>query len=196
DYLLTGPLEPTNEWYAIAKITGVKACEAIRRQFGKDFVSLMPTNLYGPYDNFDLQTSHVLPAMIRKFHDAAQNGHTPVTLWGSGKPMREFLYVEDLAEAVVFAMENRLPEHLYNVGTGEDLTIATLAQTIQAVTGHQGEIIWDSSKPDGTPRKLMDVSRMEKAGWKSSTSLQEGIQKTYDWFLQNQGAFKQVKINN
>ncbi|WP_294819460.1 GDP-L-fucose synthase [uncultured Flavobacterium sp.] len=194
DYLLTGPLEPTNEWYAIAKISGVKLCEAIRKQFGKDYVSLMPTNLYGPFDNFDLQTSHVLPAMIRKFHDAANNGNAPVTLWGSGTPMREFLHVDDMAKAVVFAAENKLPEHLYNVGTGEDLTIKDLAQTIQKATGHEGEIVWDSTKPDGTPRKLMDISRMHGLGWKHRISLEEGIKDTYDWFLENSNSYKEVKI--
>ncbi|MCU0401456.1 MAG: GDP-L-fucose synthase [Algoriphagus sp.] len=199
DYLLTGPLEPTNEWYAVAKITGVKACEAIRKQFGKDYISLMPTNLYGPFDNFDLRTSHVLPAMIRKFHDASQSTvdgrQSTVSLWGSGTPMREFLYVEDLAEAVVFALENKFTDNLYNVGTGEDLTIRELAELIQKIVGHTGEIIWDASKPDGTPRKLMDVSKMTSAGWKAKTSLEEGIRKTYQWFLEHQGEFKEVKID-
>jgi GDP-L-fucose synthase len=194
EYLLTDSLEPTNEWYALAKITGVKTCEAIRKQFGKDFVSLMPTNLYGIRDNFDLNTSHVLPAMIRKFHEAKANGHLPVTLWGSGTPMREFLYVDDLAEAVVFALENALPEYLYNVGTGLDLTIAQLAETIQTVVGHQGEILWDRSKPDGTPRKLMDISKMHALGWKHQVELQEGIEKTYAWFLENQQNYKEVKL--
>lgn len=194
DYLLTGPLEPTNEWYAIAKISGVKLCEAIRKQFGKDYVSLMPTNLYGPFDNFDLQTSHVLPAMIRKFHDAKENGNQPVTLWGSGTPMREFLHVDDLAKAVLFATQNKLPEHLYNVGTGEDLTIKELAETIQKAVGHTGEIVWDSSKPDGTPRKLMDISRMHALGWKHKIALTEGISGTYDWFMDNSNSFKEVKI--
>ncbi len=195
DCLLTDSLEPTNEWYAIAKITGVKACEAIRKQYHKDFVSLMPTNLYGSFDNFDLKTSHVLPAMLRKFHEAKTNGHTPVTLWGSGRPMREFLYVDDMAEAVVFAVNNILPEHLYNVGTGTDVTIKELAETIQQVIGHEGDIIWDSEKPDGTPRKLMDVSKLKNAGWQSSTSLLEGIKYTYAWFLENQDTLKQVKLS-
>ncbi|WP_417940011.1 GDP-L-fucose synthase family protein [Flavobacterium sp. RS13.1] len=194
DYLLTDTLEPTNEWYAIAKITGVKTCQAIRNQFGKDYVSLMPTNLYGTHDNFDLNTSHVLPAMIRKFHEAKENNHAPVTLWGSGTPMREFLFVDDMAQAVVFALENKLPDYLYNVGTGEDLTIKHLAETIQKITGHTGEIIWDSTKPDGTPRKLMDVSKMHHLGWKHKINLEEGIQKTYNWFLENKDAFKQVKM--
>ncbi len=194
EYLLTDSLEPTNEWYAIAKITGVKACQAIRKQFGKDFVSLMPTNLYGTNDNFDLNTSHVLPAMIRKFHEAKENGNVPVTLWGSGTPMREFLFVDDLANSVLFALEHVLPEYLYNVGTGEDLTIKELAETIQKAVGHQGEIIWDSSKPDGTPRKLMDISKMHHLGWKHTVALSEGIAKTYDWFLANQQDYKQVKL--
>lgn len=192
--LLTGTLEPTNEWYAIAKIAGVKACEAIRKQYGKDFVSLMPTNLYGPNDNFDLHTSHVLPAMLRKFHEAKQN--KSVTLWGSGSPMREFLHVDDLAQAVLFAIENKLDEHLYNVGSGTDLTIKDLAFLIQKTVGHTGEILWDTSKPDGTPRKLMDVSKLNQAGWSAKIKLEEGIQTTYDWFLEHQSSFKEVKIRN
>jgi GDP-L-fucose synthase len=194
EYLLTDTLEPTNEWYAIAKIAGVKTCQAIRKQFNKDYVSLMPTNLYGTYDNFDLNTSHVLPAMMRKFHEAKENGNTPVTLWGSGTPMREFLFVDDMANAVVFALENKLPEYLYNVGTGEDLTIKHLAETIQKITGHEGEIIWDSTKPDGTPRKLMDVSKMHELGWKHELELEAGIKKTYEWFLENIDNVKKVTI--
>jgi GDP-L-fucose synthase len=194
EYLLTDSLEPTNEWYAIAKISGVKACQAIRNQYNKDFVSLMPTNLYGPFDNFDLNTSHVLPAMLRKFHEAKINDHAPVTLWGSGKPMREFLFVDDLAEATLFALENRLPGYLYNVGTGEDLTIRNLAETIQKITGHQGVILWDDSKPDGTPRKLMDISKMHELGWKHHVDLEEGISKTYDWFLNNIDNIKKVQL--
>lgn len=195
DYLLTDSLEPTNEWYAVAKISGIKAVESIRKQFGKDYVSLMPTNLYGTHDNFDLNTSHVLPAMIRKFHEAKENGHAPVTLWGSGTPMREFLFVDDMAASVIFALENRLPEHLYNVGTGVDLTIKDLAELIQKVTGHTGEILWDSEKPDGTPRKLMDVSKMHELGWKHNIDLEPGITKTYHWFLENINNFKQVKMS-
>jgi GDP-L-fucose synthase len=199
EYLLTDTLEPTNEWYAVAKITGVKACQAIRKQFNKDYVSLMPTNLYGTHDNFDLTSSHVLPAMMRKFHEAKIKSETTgnseaVELWGSGTPMREFLFVDDMAEAVVFALENKLPDYLYNVGTGEDLTIKQLAETIQKIIGHQGEIIWDSSKPDGTPRKLMDISKMHALGWKHQVQLEEGIQKTYNWFLENIDRFKQVKM--
>jgi GDP-L-fucose synthase len=193
EYLLTSSLEPTNEWYAIAKITGVKSCEAIRKQFGKDFVSLMPTNLYGAHDNFDLKSSHVLPAMIRKFHEAKIKSE-PVELWGSGSPMREFLHVDDMADAVVFALENELTESLYNVGSGVDLTIRELAELIQKIVGHKGEIIWDSSKPDGTPRKLMDVSKLKKEGWISIIKLKEGIQSTYQWFLENQTNIKEVKI--
>lgn len=194
EYLLTSSLESTNEWYAIAKISGVKACEAIRKQFGKDYISLMPTNLYGTYDNFDLKTSHVLPAMIRKFHEAKQDNNSPVTLWGSGTPMREFLHVDDMADAVVFALENQFEDNLYNVGTGTDLTIKELAELIQKTVGHQGEIIWDSTKPDGTPRKLMDVSKMTQAGWQAKIGLEEGIRSTYQWFLENQDSFKEVKI--
>ncbi|WJS97115.1 GDP-L-fucose synthase [Flavobacterium johnsoniae] len=191
DYLLTASLEKTNEWYALAKITGVKLCEAIRKQYNKDYVSLMPTNLYGIHDNFDLSSSHVLPAMIRKFHEAKESNNASVILWGSGTPMREFLFVDDMAEAVVFALENKLPEHLYNVGTGEDLTIKKLASTIQKIVGHTGEIIWDDSKPDGTPRKLMDVSKMHNIGWKHQVDLEEGIQKTYNWFLENIESLKE-----
>ena len=193
-YLLTDSLEPTNQWYAIAKITGVMACKAIREQFNKNYVSLMPTNLYGTHDNFDLQTSHVLPAMLRKFHQAKVNNNAPVTLWGSGTPMREFLFVDDMAKAVVYALENKLPEYLYNVGSGKDVTIKELAQTIQKVLGHQGEIIWDTSKPDGTPRKLLDVSKLKEMGWEYTTELEEGIEKTYAWFLENIDSIKEVKL--
>ena len=194
EYLLTDSLEPTNEWYAIAKITGVKACQAIRKQFQKDYVSLMPTNLYGTHDNFDLKSSHVLPAMIRKFHEAKNNNHSDVVLWGSGTPMREFLFVDDMAEAVVYALENELPEYLYNIGAGEDLTIKELAETIKKVTGHQGAIIWDADKPDGTPRKLMDISKMHNLGWKHKVDLKQGIEKTYTWFLENIEDIKEVKM--
>lgn len=194
EYLLTDSLEPTNEWYAIAKITGIKACQAIRKQYKKDYVSLMPTNLYGYFDNFDLQSSHVLPAMLRKFHDAKVNNHSPVILWGSGTPMREFLFVDDMAEAVVYALENNLPEYLYNIGTGKDITIKELADTIQKVTGHQGKILWDANKPDGTPRKLMDVSKIKELGWQYSTELEDGIQKTYQWFTENIDSFKEIKL--
>ena len=194
EYLLTSSLEATNEWYAIAKIAGVKACQAIRKQFRKEYVSLMPTNLYGCNDNFDLNSSHVLPAMIRKFHEAKEKNHSPVTLWGSGTPMREFLFVDDLASAIIFALENNLSEHLYNIGTGKDISIKELATTIQKTVGHLGEIIWDSSKPDGTPRKLMDVSKMKAFGWSYLTELDDGIKKTYNWFLENINNFKEIKL--
>jgi GDP-L-fucose synthase len=193
--LLTSSLEPTNEWYAIAKITGVKACEALKKQFGRDFISLMPTNLYGSHDNFDLETSHVMPAMIRKFHEAKLAGNSPVELWGSGTPMREFLHVQDLAEAVVFSIENQLNESLYNIGSGKDITIKDLALLIQQITGHKGEIIWNSSKPDGTPRKLMDVSKINEAGWKSIIELEEGIKATYEWFLNHIDSYKKVQLH-
>ncbi len=194
EYLLTNSLEPTNEWYAIAKITGVKACQSIRKQYNKDYVSLMPTNLYGSFDNFDLKSSHVLPAMLRKFHEAKLKNNKAVKLWGSGTPRREFLFVDDMAQAVVFALENNLPEYLYNVGTGKDITIKELAETIQSVIGHQGKILWDSTKPDGTPRKLMDTSKMKELGWGYSTELEDGIRKTYKWFLNNKGSLKEIKL--
>ena len=194
EYLLSDYLEYTNEPYAIAKIAGIKLCENFYKQYGSNFYSAMPTNLYGPNDNFNLETSHVLPALIRKFHEAKVNGNgkSKVLIWGSGKPKREFLYVDDLAEAVIFMMENINASDLYdngisqlNIGTGEDLSISELATLISSIEGFTGEIEYDSSKPDGTPRKLMDVSRINKLGWKHKTSLREGIQKTYDWFLQN-----------
>jgi GDP-L-fucose synthase len=194
EYLLTGSLETTNEWYALAKITGVKSCQAIRNQFVRDYVSLMPTNLYGTHDNFDLNSSHVLPALIRKFHEGKHNNNSPVTLWGSGTPLREFLFVDDMAAAVVFALENNLPDYLYNIGTGEDLTIKDLALLIQKIVGHKGEIIWDESKPDGTPRKLLDVTKMQALGWKHEINLEDGIQKTYDWFLENINDYKELKM--
>jgi len=194
DSLLTGPLEPTNQWYAIAKIAGVKMVEALCEQYDRDYVSLMPTNLYGPNDNFDLETSHVLPAMIRKFYDAKIAGHTPVPLWGSGTPMREFLHVDDVASAVLFALTNEMNHDLYNVGTGKDIKIKELALTIQKIVGHEGEIEWDTSKPDGTPRKLMDVSRMKEAGWTYSIELEDGIRSTYEWFLENIETIKEVKL--
>ena len=182
EYLLSGPLEPTNQWYAIAKISGVKLIEAIRTQYKKDYVALMPTNLYGPGDNYDLETSHVLPAMLRKFHEAKENNHAPVTLWGSGTPLREFLHVDDLAEAVVFSMENTLEESLYNVGSVEEISIKELALLIQEIVGHKGEIIWDNTKPDGTPRKLMDSGQINHLGWFSKTNLKVGINLIYKEF--------------
>jgi GDP-L-fucose synthase len=182
EYLLTDSLEPTNEWYAIAKISGVKLIEALRKQYDRDYVSLMPTNLYGPNDNFNLKTSHVLPAMIRKFHEAKMNGNAIVKLWGTGSPKREFLHVDDLSQAVLFALENTLDEHLYNVGNGVDLTIRELAEKIQSTVGHKGEIIWDSSKPDGTPRKLMDSSKFYEKGYSSKILLDDGIKLVYEWY--------------
>ncbi len=198
EYLLTGPLEPTNEWYAIAKITGIKLCQALNKQYDRNYISMMPTNLYGPRDNFDLKTSHVLPAMIRKFHEAKEARNAPVPLWGSGSPMREFLNVEDLAESVRFIMEyNETQEYdLINVGTGKDITIKMLAETVQKVVGHTGEIDWDSTKPDGTPRKLMDVSRINDLGWEAEIGLEEGIQKTYEWFLENVSSIKEVEFSS
>lgn len=192
--LLTGPLEPTNQWYAIAKITGVKMIEALRRQYDRDYVSLMPTNLYGPNDNFDLKTSHVLPAMIRKFHDAKEKGHAPVPLWGTGSPMREFLHVDDVADAVFFTLHHSMEYDLYNVGTGKDIRIKDLALLIQDIVGHKGDINWDTTKPDGTPRKLMDVSRLEEAGWEYSIELEEGIRRTYEWFKEHQDEIKELKV--
>jgi GDP-L-fucose synthase len=194
EYLLTGPLEPTNEWYAIAKISGVKLIETLRKQYNRDYVSLMPTNLYGPNDNFDLKTSHVLPAMIRKFHEAKENNHSPVTLWGSGSPMREFLHVDDLGQAVLFALEHKFDDHLYNVGSGSDLTIKSLAVIIQKVVGHKGDIWWDNSKPDGTPKKLMDSTKLNNMGWKPTFELIDGIEITYKWFLGNINTIKELKI--
>ena len=193
DYLLTGPLEPTNEWYAIAKISGLKACEAIKKQLGKDFICLMPTNLYGPNDNFDSKSSHVLPAMINKFHESKKN-NKPVNLWGTGLPKREFLFVDDIADAIFFALENELQESLYNVGTGKDVSIKELSKIIQEIIGYNGEILWDESKPDGTPRKLLDVSRLKKLGWSYKTELHEGIKKTYTWYLKNLKNLKKIKL--
>ena len=194
--LLTGSLEPTNQWYAIAKITGVKMVEALRQQYDRKYLSLMPTNLYGPHDNFDLKTSHVLPAMIRKFHEAKESGHVPVSLWGTGSPKREFLHVDDVASAVLFALQKDMEYALYNVGSGKDITIKALASLVQKVVGHRGEIEWDSSKPDGTPRKLMDVSRMTEAGWTYDIGLEEGIRSTYEWYVEHEDEIKEVEIDS
>ena len=185
EYLLTDSLEPTNQWYALAKISGVKLVEALRKQYGRDYVSLMPTNLYGPNDNFDLKSSHVLPAMIRKFHEAKLNDHADVELWGSGSPMREFLHVDDLASAVLFALENTLPENLYNAGYGEDISIRSLAELVGQIVGHRGRVIWDSSKPDGTPKKLMNSDKLLELGWEPSIDLTDGIKMAYEWFVEN-----------
>ncbi len=183
DSLLTGPLEPTNEWYAIAKIAGIKMCQAYRKQYGFDAISVMPTNLFGPEDNFDLETSHVLPALIRRFDDAKRNSAPRVSLWGTGTPRRELLFVDDLADAACFLMEHYESSEIINVGTGEDITIAELAELVRSIVGFSGEVEFDSSKPDGTPRKLMEVSRLASLGWKAETSLRDGIEKTYRWYL-------------
>lgn len=186
EQLLTGPLEPTNEWYAVAKIAGIKLCQAYRRQYGADFVSAMPTNLYGPNDNFDLASSHVLPALIRKFHDARTSGDPRVEIWGTGSPMREFLHVDDLADACVFLMENYSDDMHINVGTGVDLSIRELAEKVRDVVFPEAELHFDTSKPDGTPRKVLDVSRLRDLGWSPSYDLDRGIRSTYEWFLQQQ----------
>ena len=183
EYLLTGPLEQTNEPYAIAKIAGIKLCENYNRQYGTQYVSVMPTNLYGPNDNYDLNNSHVLPALIRKAHEAKVRGDKELVVWGTGKPMREFLYVADMADACVFLMEKGIREGLFNIGTGEDVTIRELAETVMSVVGFKGEIMFDASKPDGTPRKLLDVDRMRKLGWQAQTSLRDGVAKAYADFL-------------
>jgi len=185
EYLLSGFLEETNEPYAIAKIAGIKLCEAYRKQYGCDFISVMPTNLYGPNDNYDLQNSHVLPAMIRKFHEAKTAGNTSVTLWGTGSPMREFLHADDLAEACVFLMENYSQPEFINVGTGKDVTIKELAETVCKIVKFEGDLIWDTNKPDGTPRKLMDVSKLHAQGWKHTIELKEGIALAYQDFLKH-----------
>jgi GDP-L-fucose synthase len=190
DYLLSGFLEETNEPYAIAKIAGIKMCEAYRSQYGCDFISVMPTNLYGPNDNYDLQNSHVLPAMIRKFHEAKIAGSESVTLWGTGSPMREFLHADDLAEACVYLMENYSEPQLINVGTGEDVTIKALAETVKNIVGFEGTLIWDTTKPDGTPRKLMDVSKLHAQGWKHTIELKEGIGLAYQDFLQHHDSLR------
>ena len=195
EYLLTGPLEPTNEWYAIAKISGIMACRAARKQMGLNAVSLMPTNLYGFNDNFDLHESHVLPAMIRKFHEAKIT-NSDVTLWGSGSPYREFLHVDDMASATLFALENDLKDDLYNVGFGADLTIKELAELVQKIVGHQGNIIWDATKLDGTPKKLMDSRKLRNLGWQPEIKLEDGIRMTYDWFMKEISLAQYVKGMN
>jgi GDP-L-fucose synthase len=188
EYLLTGPLEPTNEPYAIAKIAAIKLCRYYNEQYGTDYISVMPTNLYGPEDNFDLETSHVMPALIRRFHEAREQGMPSVTLWGTGKPRREFMHVDDLASALLHLMrgyEARTVGEFVNIGTGRDLTIRELAEAIREIVGYQGEIRWDSSKPDGTPQKLLDLGRIEKLGWRAGIGLHDGIRDTYAWYLKN-----------
>ena len=190
DQLLTGPLEPTNEWYAIAKIAGIKMCQAYRKQYGFNAISLMPTNLYGEGDNFHLENSHVIPALIRKFHDAKQADASSVEVWGTGKAKREFIDVKDLAEAAVFLMLNYDQAEIVNVGTGVDVSIGELAELVKKVTGFNGEIAFDTSKPDGTPRKLLDVSKLHKLGWKDNISLEDGLTNAYNWFLNNQDNYR------
>jgi GDP-L-fucose synthase len=185
DCLLTGPLEPTNEWYAVAKIAGIKLCQAYQRQYGLRFISAMPTNLYGPGDNFDLESSHVLPALIRKFHEAKVRRAPAVTVWGTGTPLREFLHVDDCAAACLFLMNNYDGEEIVNIGVGKDLTIADLAERVRQVVGYDGRIVYDTSRPDGTPRKLVDVSKINGLGWSAGISLETGIRTTYAWFLEH-----------
>ena len=185
EYLLTGPLEPTNEWYAVAKIAGIKLCQAYRRQYNCHFISAMPTNLYGPGDNFDLGSSHVLPALIRKFHEAKIKNSPCVIIWGTGKPRREFLHADDCAAACLFLMEVYDDEQIINIGVGNDITISELAFLVGRVVGYSGDIEYDTSKPDGTPRKLVDVGRISDLGWSASIALEDGIQDAYEWFLQN-----------
>lgn len=185
EYLLTGPLEKTNEAYAVAKIAGIKMCQSYNKQYGTQYISVMPTNLYGINDNFDLESSHVLPALLRKFHDAKVADAKEVIMWGTGSPMREFLFVDDLAEACVFLMNNYSDSEIVNIGTGEDIKIKDLALMIKEIVGFKGEIINDTTKPDGTPRKLLDVSKLHNLGWKHKTPLRGGIEKTYQWFLEN-----------
>lgn len=191
EYLLTGPLEATNEAYAIAKIAGIKLCQALRKQYGFNAISLMPTNLYGPGDNFNLNNSHVLPAMIRKFHDAKYNGDDKVVVWGTGTPRREFLYVDDLADATIHLAATYHNDQIVNVGVGKDISIQELAGLVKGVVGFEGVIVNDTSKPDGTPRKLLDVGRLRDLGWQASTELRDGIELTYQWFIENQGCFRQ-----
>jgi GDP-L-fucose synthase len=190
EHLLTGPLESTNEWYAVSKIAGIKLCQAYRKQYGSDFISAMPTNLYGPNDNFDLASSHVLPALIRKFHDAKTESRSEVTIWGTGTPRREFLHVDDLADACAFLMRSYSePAHI-NVGTGEDLTIRALAELVREIVHPKADIVFDAAKPDGTPRKLLDVSRLHAVGWRHRIPLREGVTSSYEWFLRHYAALQ------
>ncbi|PWN56148.1 GDP-L-fucose synthase [Abyssibacter profundi] len=190
DSLLTGPLEPTNEWYAIAKIAGIKMCQAYRKQYGFDAISLMPTNLYGPGDNFNLENSHVLPALLRKFHEAKLNHDPQVVMWGTGSPKREFLHVDDLGDAVVHLTEHYSDSDIVNVGVGTDVSIRELAELVKNVVGYEGDIVNDTSKPDGTPRKLMNVDRLSELGWSAGISLKQGVENTYEWFLQNKDSYR------
>jgi GDP-L-fucose synthase len=187
EYLLTGPLEPTNEWYAVAKIAGIRMCQAYRRQYGCDFISAMPTNMYGPNDNYDLQNSHVLPALIRKFHEAKMAHAPTVTCWGTGSPLREFLYADDLARACVFLLENYSEEQFINVGSGGELAVRDLTENVKRIVGFEGDIVWDATKPDGAPRKLMDSSRLFALGWRPQVDMETGIRLAYDDFLKRFG---------
>ena len=189
--LLGGPLEPTNEAYAIAKIAGITLCQSYAREYGANFISAMPTNLYGPNDNFDLETSHVLAALLRKAHEAKEGGATEMVVWGSGEPRREFLYVDDLADACLFLLQNYDSPEIINIGTGQDITIRELAKLICDVVGFEGDLAWDRSKPDGTPRKLLDVSKIESLGWKAKTSLRQGIAQTYQWFVTHRAGLQE-----
>ncbi|OAI31307.1 GDP-fucose synthetase [Methylosinus sp. R-45379] len=194
DSLLTGPLEPTNEWYAIAKIAGIKLCQAYRKQYGRHYISVMPCNLYGPNDNFDLQTSHVLPALIRKFHEAKESRKPEVVVWGTGTPLREFLHVDDLARGVVFCLDNYDGYEHINCGAGSEITIRGLAETVQKAVGFSGELVFDTSKPDGTPRKLMDSSRIRTLGWEPEISLEDGVAGSYHWFLANKNVAPALEL--
>lgn len=185
EYLLSGYLEETNEAYALAKISGLKMCQYFNKQYGTNFISVMPTNLYGPYDNFHPENSHVMPALIRRFHEAKVNNAKEVVVWGSGTPLREFLYSEDMADACIYLMESYEGNDFFNIGTGKEITIKGLAELIKEVVGYEGEIVWDTTKPDGTPRKLLDVSRLEKAGWKYKMGLKDGVKEAYKWFIEN-----------
>ncbi len=185
EYLLSGYLEETNEGYALAKISGLKMCQFFNKQYGTNYISVMPTNLYGPYDNFSGINSHVMPALIRRFHEAKINNAPEVVVWGSGTPLREFLYSEDMADACIYLMETYEGNDFFNIGTGKEITIKGLAELIKEVVGYEGKIVWDSTKPDGTPRKLLDVSRLEKAGWKYKMELKDGVKEAYKWFLEN-----------
>ena len=191
EHLLTGELEPTNEWYAIAKIAGIKMCQAYKKQYGFNAISLMPTNLYGPGDNFNLENSHVMPALIRKFHDAKEQNKESVEVWGTGTPKREFLHVDDMADATVFLMNNYDGEQFVNVGVGNDVSIRELAEIVKEAVSFEGELRFDASKPDGTPRKLLDVSQLTKIGWRAEVQLNDGVKSTYEWFLENRGKFRQ-----
>lgn len=193
EYLLTGELEPTNKSYSLAKIAGIIACQSYNKQYGANFISVMPTNIYGPNDNFDLQNAHALPALIRKFHEAKLNNEKEVIVWGTGKAMREFLYADDLADACLFLMKNYNSSEIINIGTGKDLSIKELAEKIKSITGYNGKIVWDKTKPDGAPRKLLDVRKINKLGWNSKTDLEKGLKITYDWYKNSQKFVKPLK---